>query len=120
MHFPVLVLCAIDRLQAGVNPSPCRHMRCTGVADRTLQEPTLPSLLLQAYSLYRTGKLEEALTALEQVSQSQQAVPRLQLQAQLLYRLGRYREAADALSRLQKQNQVGRGTCEGGVQPWKA
>lgn len=60
----------------------------------------------KAYSLYRTGKLEEALDCLEQVSQLQQAVPRLQLQAQLLYRLGRYGEAADALSRLQKQNQV--------------
>ena len=77
------------------------------MADCTTNELTLPSLLLQAYSLYRTGKLEEALDCLEQVSQSQQAVPRLQLQAQLLYRLGRYGEAADALSRLQKQSQVG-------------
>lgn len=95
------------KLQASVAPSPCKHSRCTGVADCTSNELTLPPLLLQAYSLYRTGRLEEALDCLEQVSQLQQAVPRLQLQAQLLYRLGRYREAADALSRLQKQNQVG-------------
>ena len=97
-------LCRIGRLQAIVPLSPCRHMRCTGCQSNKF---TLPALLLQAYSLYRTGKLEEALDCLEQVSQSQQAVPRLQLQAQLLYRLGRYGEAADALSKLQKQNQVG-------------
>ena len=78
----------------------------------TLQsEPSLPadhrcaSALLQAYALYRTGHLQEAMDVVAEVP-SEQGIPKLQLEAQLQYRLGRFAEAIVAYNKLFQQHKV--------------
>ncbi len=61
------------------------------------------SLPAQAYCLYRLGRLQEALAALQQVPPGgDQAVARLQLEAQLHYRLGAPKEAIQQYSQVRR------------------
>lgn len=61
--------------------------------------------LLQAYCLYRRGKLKEALAALAAVPADQE-VPRLQLEAQIQYRLGGNKEAIALYSQLYRSHSL--------------
>ena len=58
-----------------------------------------PPALLQAYCLYRLGRLQDALAALGAVSADAEAA-RLQLEAQVQYRLGNCKEAIALYSQL--------------------
>ncbi|GAB4817516.1 hypothetical protein N2152v2_004562, partial [Parachlorella kessleri] len=79
-------------------------------ALRAASSPALqePMVFEKAYCLYRLGRLQEALSALQQDSSTSgsstdQAVARLQLEAQLHYRLGAPKEAIRQYNQLFQQ-----------------
>ena len=77
-------------------PAPCQHR---AAHKRQHAVNPAPPALLQAYCLYRLGRLQDALAALGAVSADAEAA-RLQLEAQVQYRLGNCKEAIALYSQL--------------------